>query len=297
VPPRSRTRPQICCWPQVGFDMTIDLHTHSSCSDGTESPTQILQRAADAGLNVVALTDHDTIAGWEEARASAAGLPVTLVCGLEVSARIEAGGVHVLGYGFDGCNERLQSLLARIREARQCRLIAMIHRLRDQGIELSPDDFALQADAGVPMGRPHLADALVSLGHAETRGEAIHRWLRRGSPGYVERWSPDPFEAVTCVSRAGGVAVLAHPWGPTSRIAVSRDFIAALTDAGLAGIEVDHPDHNPTNREALRRIGADLALVTTGGSDYHGAGKAHGIGSATTRREQFDRLMALVDSS
>lgn len=271
--------------------MLIDLHTHTSRSDGTDSPSELVARAAGAGLDVIAITDHDTTAGWDEALAAAADVGITVVPGLEISCRFEGVGVHLLGYRPRGDHPPLRDELERVLRGRKARLPATLQRLRGLGIDISAGDVRAVAANAAAMGRPHVADAMVALGAVRDREEAFDRYLSPGRPAYVARYAADLESMIGLVRDAGGVTVVAHPWGRGSRRVLTGDALARLTEAGLAGIEVDHNDHSPADRAELAAITGQLRLVRTGGSDYHGEGKVgHPLGCHTTEPEQYQAL-------
>jgi 3',5'-nucleoside bisphosphate phosphatase len=275
----------------------IDLHTHSSASDGTDTPGDLVREAAAAGLDVVALTDHDAMSGWAEAREVADEVGITLVPGLEISTRFGHRGVHLLGYLPDPTDPALVLELDRILEGRTARTPAIVAALRTHGIDLTEDDVRRESDGSVAAGRPHVADALVRLGVVRDRTEAFATLLSPGQPGYVNRYASALEEMIPLVAAAGGVAVVAHPWGRGSRSVLSAEALAGLKDLGLAGIEVDHQDHSDADRAELRAIAADLDLVVTGSSDHHGLGKVdHDLGVNTTDPEQYERLLSLADN-
>jgi 3',5'-nucleoside bisphosphate phosphatase len=275
-----------------------DLHTHSDRSDGTDSPADLVRLAARHGLDVVALTDHDTTAGWDEAGAAAEQVGLRLVRGLEVSCRFADRGVHLLAYEPDPEHPPLAAELERIREGRTARVPAMLERLRSLGVDIDESDLRRAAGHTTALGRPHVADALVSLGVVADRTEAFERYLNRRGPGYVRRYAADLEQVIGWVAEAGGLTVLAHPWTPRHDYrALDETGLSRLKDAGLAGIEVDHEDHDPATREALRAIADRLDLVVTGSSDYHGTGKVgHELGCNTTAPDQLDRLDRLLAS-
>ncbi len=277
--------------------MLIDLHTHSSRSDGTDRPAGLVARARAAGLDVVALTDHDTVSGWSEAQAAADAGGPRLVRGLEISCRFRSAGVHLLGYEPDPTNEPLRAELQRVVAGRNGRLPATIARLQRLGVDISVDDVRAVATDAAATGRPHVADALVALGVVSDREAAFDRYLAPGRPAYVDRYAADLVAMIGLVSAAGGVSVVAHPWGRGSRGALTPEAFEQLRGAGLVGVEVDHNDHDSSDRVALRAVAADLGLVTTGASDYHGTGKVgHPLGCNTTAPHQFDALMDRVGS-
>jgi 3',5'-nucleoside bisphosphate phosphatase len=273
----------------------IDLHTHSSASDGTDTPGELVREAAAAGLDVVALTDHDAMSGWDEAQQVAGEVGITLVPGLEISTRFHRRGVHLLGYLPDPTHPALVDELDRILEGRTARTPAIVAALREHGIDISEEDVRRESGGSVAAGRPHVADALVRHGVVVDRTEAFATLLSPGQPGYVDRYASALEDMIALVVAAGGVTVVAHPWGRGSRSVLDAEALAGLKDLGLAGIEVDHQDHGPADRAALRAIAHDLDLVVTGSSDHHGLGKVdHDLGVNTTDPEQYERLLSLA---
>lgn len=273
--------------------MRIDLHTHSSVSDGTQSPTELVRAAHASGLDVLGLTDHDTTASWDEAAAAAAEAGITLVRGLEVSTRYAGQGVHLLGYLPDPTHVPLVEALDRILAGRNSRVPAILRRLQDLGIDIDVDALHRVAGNAAAIGRPHVADALISLGVVESREEAFARFLSPGKPAYVDRYAAPLEEMIAIVSESGGVSVLAHPWGRHGHAVLDEAGLAHLRDLGLAGIEVDHNDHDSATREELRAIAKDLDLVVTGSSDHHGTGKADApLGCNLTAPAEYAELLA-----
>ncbi len=244
-----------------------------------------MEVAAAAGLTVVALTDHDTTSGWAEAGASVEGTGVALVRGTEISTRtaVPDGGisVHLLAYLHDPAHPDLVGELARTRQDRLTRARRMVDRLAED-FPVTWDDVVAQTHDGATVGRPHLADALVAAGVVADRDEAFATMLHAGAPYYVPHYAPDTADAVRAVLAAGGVPVMAHPRAGTRGRLVDEDTIAALADAGLAGVEVDHRDHDEADRVRLRELATELGLLVTGSSDYHGSGKLNRIGEHTT---------------
>ncbi len=277
--------------------MRIDLHTHSDRSDGTQSPTELVHRAAAAGLDVVALTDHDCFDGWEEAARAAADAEVALVPGIEISCRFAGETAHLLGYLPDPTHQPLLDELDRVLSGRHSRLPALLARLRELGIDIDLHDVRRVAGETTAVGRPHVADALVALGVVTDRDEAFARYLGPGRPAYVDRYAADLVEMIGLVTAAGGVSVLAHPWaGRGDASALDEAGFARLKGAGLAGLEVDHQDHDAASRAGLREIAERLDLVVTGSSDHHGAGKVgFELGCNTTAPAQLDRLLTLAE--
>jgi predicted metal-dependent phosphoesterase TrpH len=274
----------------------IDLHTHSNRSDGTESPADLVKRAHTEGLAVLGLTDHDTTEGWDEAADVAERTGVRLVRGIEVSCNFAGYGVHLLAYLPDPTYPPLARELQRILDGRNSRLPATLERLRAIGIDIDVDDVRRVAGETAAMGRPHVADALVALGVVTDRNEAFHTYLGPRGPGYVHRYAASLEDMIGIVGCAGGVSVLAHPWASRhNHSALDADGIAGLRAVGLSGLEVDHEDHDPATREALRGLARELDLVVTGSSDHHGLGKIdHDLGCNTTAPDQFERLLDLA---
>lgn len=271
--------------------MRIDLHTHSSHSDGTGTPTDVVREAAEAGLDVVALTDHDTASGWEEAHAAGLDHGVTVIPGVEVSCRSRGHSVHVLAYLVDPQGEEFRHELQRARDARTERLVKMADLLIRDGYLGSFEDVLQHVDERATWGRPHLADALVARGHYVSRDEAFTGVLSADSPYYVGHYAPDPVRAVEVIRTAGGVPVLAHPLAGSRGQVVGEAVIDAMAAAGLAGLEADHRDHTTADRARAKEIAARLGLLITGSSDYHGTGKPNRLGENTTTRRAFESIL------
>jgi hypothetical protein len=269
--------------------MRADLHVHSSASDGTDAPGEVMRRAALAGLDVVALTDHDTVAGHAQAR-EALPQALTLLPGMELSCRLDGHSLHLLAYLFDPGEPELAGQTRRLREDRELRARAMVRRLADLGVAVTWDQVAAIAGTGV-VGRPHIARALVASGAIAEAGQAFTRdWIGEGGRAYVERYALDPVRAIGMVRAAGGVTVLAHPRAGRGW-AVSDEQIAGLAAAGLAGVEVFHPDQLETERAGLLGLSRDLGLVATGGSDDHGRLTCHRIGCEVTSDDAYEILV------
>ena len=262
--------------------MRIDLHTHSTCSDGTEPPGQVVRAAAGVGLDVMALTDHDTAAGWAEADSAGREAGVAVVPGIEVSCRSRGASVHVLAYLVDPEVEDFRHELQLARDSRAERLRRMADLLIDDGHLDSYEQVLEHVPAGATLGRPHLADALVAAGRFPDRDAAFADVLSSRSRYYVGHYATEPVRAVEVITGAGGVAVLAHPFAAARGRVVGDDVIEAMTDAGLAGLEKDHRDHTPRDRARAAEVAARLGLLTTGSSDYHGSGKPNRLGENTT---------------
>ncbi|MBT2546158.1 PHP domain-containing protein [Streptomyces sp. ISL-44] len=269
--------------------MRIDLHTHSTASDGTDTPAELVRNAAGAGLDVVALTDHDTVGGYAQAIAALpAGL--TLVTGAELSCRLDGVGLHMLAYLFDPEEPELARERELVRDDRTPRAQAMVGKLRALGVDVTWEQVARIAGDG-SVGRPHIATALVELGVVPTVSDAFTPdWLADGGRAYAEKHELDPFDAIRLVKAAGGVTVFAHPAAVKRGECVPEAAIAELAAAGLDGIEVDHMDHDTDTRARLRGLAADLGLLTTGSSDYHGSRKTCRLGEYTTDPEIYGEI-------
>jgi 3',5'-nucleoside bisphosphate phosphatase len=269
--------------------MRADLHVHSSASDGTDPPAEVMRRAARAGLDVVALTDHDTVAGHLEARAAAG--PVTLLPGMELSCRLDNRSTHLLAYLFDPDQPGLAAELARIRDDRVLRARAMVDKLADLGVDISWDQVAAIAGQAV-VGRPHIARAMAASGAIASPREAFTPdWIADGGRAYADRYALDPARAIGLVGAAGGVAVLAHPRAGRDTW-VTDVQIARLAAAGLAGLEVFHPDQSDAERARLLALAHDLDLVATGGSDDHGSLTGYRLGCEITPAEAYRDLLS-----
>jgi predicted metal-dependent phosphoesterase TrpH len=270
--------------------LRADLHSHSTASDGTTSPADVMARAAAAGLDVIALTDHDTVAGHAQA---AAALPpgLTLLPGMELSCRLQGHSVHVLSYLFDPADPELAAQTARIRDSRVTRAREMVRRLADLGVPVTWEQVTDIAGGGV-IGRPHVARALAAAGAVATPADAFTpEWIGPGGPAYVARYALDPVAAVALVRAAGGVTVLAHARGDARGWAIPDDVIAELAAAGLTGLEINHPQHSEPVREQLRALAASLRLIPSGGSDDHGELTGFRIGTEIAPAGSYQRLI------
>jgi hypothetical protein len=273
----------------------IDLHTHTTCSDGTDSPFALVKKALAAGITTLAITDHDSTAGWGEA-ISAVQPQIALVLGAEISCLTSDGiSVHMLGLLFDGEDQAIQQLLADSRDTRIPRMRKMVELLQADGIEISLDDVYRAAPDGATIGRPHLADALVANGVVTSRDEAFLDLLNNGSKYYVTHAAPTPVDAIRAIRSAGGVAVIAHPFASRRGETLNASSFADLVEAGLNGIEVHHRDQNGDEQASLTAIARDLNLVITGASDYHGTGKLNGLAENVTHEEEWFRLESQAD--
>ncbi|WP_372697976.1 PHP domain-containing protein [Arthrobacter sp. JSM 101049] len=271
--------------------MLIDLHAHSNVSDGTETPAQLVGAAAAAGLDVVALTDHDQTSGWGEAAAAARRIGIGLVPGMEISCKAGRGlSVHLLSYLHDPTNE---DLLEEINKARDAR----IHRARRM-VELIAEDYPItwdlvgeQSAPGATLGRPHIADALVAAGVVSDRSEAFATVLTSHSRYYVGHYAVDPIRAVELVRAAGGVPVFAHPMAEMRGRVVAPAVFDDMIDAGLLGVEIAHRDNSVSGREFLGSLARRHGLIVTGSSDYHGVGKPNRLGENTTEPAMLERIL------
>ena len=272
--------------------MRIDLHSHSTASDGTEPPDEVVRRAGLAGLDVLALTDHDTLAGHVAARRA---LPpgLDLVTGMELSCRLDGRSVHMLAYGLGRAEgSELAAECAAIVAARLGRARRMVERLRELGVGITWPQVEALAAGGV-VGRPHVARAMVAAGAIDRPEQAFTpEWIGAGGRAYVSRYALDPVQAIGLIADAGGAAVLAHPGAVSRGWKIPGETISRLAGAGLAGLEVWHPDHDQDERSRLVALAARLDLVPTGGSDDHGSLTGHRLGQETCPPESYERLMA-----
>ncbi|MCP9206233.1 PHP domain-containing protein [Streptomyces sp. NEAU-Y11] len=270
--------------------MRIDLHTHSTASDGTDTPAELVRNAAAAGLDVIALTDHDTVGGHQEAiRALPEGL--TLVTGAELSCRLNGVSLHMLAYLFDPAEPEFARERELVRDDRVPRARTMVTKLRELGVPVTWEQVARIAGDGA-VGRPHVATALVELGVVDSVSDAFTpEWLADGGRAYAEKHELDPFEAIRLVKAAGGVTVFAHPLAVKRGQCVPESAIGELAAAGLDGIEVDHMDHDGPTRARLRGLAAEHGLLTTGSSDYHGSRKSCRLGEYTTDPEIYGEIV------
>ncbi|MCA0294992.1 MAG: PHP domain-containing protein [Actinobacteria bacterium] len=276
--------------------MRIDLHTHSSVSDGTDAPAELVAAAAAAGLDVVALSDHDTFDGLADAGEAGERLGVQVVRGIEVSAQYRGTSVHLLGYGCRADDPALLAELTRVRRGRGDRVPAMLANLAAAGMPVPGEVLARHVGTSPSVGRPHIADAMIELGYVADRREAFDRWLADDKPIFVGRYATPLAAGLDLITAAGGVAVIAHPWGRVSRHQLPASLLAQLAASGqLDGVEVDHQDHDRATRAELRALAARLGLLATGSSDYHGAGKDdHDLGCNTTTDEVLAEIAARV---
>ncbi|MVA76159.1 PHP domain-containing protein [Auraticoccus sp. F435] len=273
--------------------MIIDLHTHSSVSDGTDAPAALVAKAAREGLDVLALTDHDTFAGLAEAQQAAERHGVQLVPGIEMSTQHEGRSVHLLGYGARTDDPALTAELVRVRAGREDRLTPLLQRLAELGLPLSEEQVRVHVGASPSVGRPHVADAMVAAGYVANRAEAFDRYLADGGPAHVPRYATPLRKGIRLIRAAGGVTVVAHPWGRDREWLLPEPLWPELVEAGLDGIEVDHYDHGPEQRRRLRALAGRTGLLPTGSSDHHGLGKVdHELASNTTAPEVLAEIRA-----
>jgi predicted metal-dependent phosphoesterase TrpH len=267
-----------------------DLHMHSLRSDGTLSPEALMQLAATNGLQVVALTDHDTTAGWGAAREAASEAGIHIVPGVELSVTVDGAEVHLLGYGFDPNNPSLQRHLRAFMKARSERARAMVRQLQAEGIGIAMEDVHAESREAQALGRPHVAAALVARGAVETVDEAFQRYIGEGGPAFVPKPSVPAHDVMSLLHDAGGIGVLAHPGNWTPMLRIRR-----LLDAGLDGIEVIHPSHKPYLQTYYSDLAQRHELLATGGSDFHGrSGDDERIGRVGLSEPQWERVRAAL---
>ena len=292
--------------------MRVDLHTHSTASDGTDAPADLPRLAKAAGLGAFALTDHDTTAGLAAAAAAAKKAGITFVPGIELSivadpfaqaspladdGPTDMGSIHLLGYHIRSDSEALSIIESKLRRARETRNPQIIDKLAELGVRIDYQDVLKLAQAGDEnnasdhaVGRPHIAQLLVQRGYVKSMHDAFAQYLGQGAAAYVPRELPTADKAIAAIHAAGGVAVLAHP----VHLGLSADdlehHVARLADLGLDGIETHHPDHEPANTKQLTALAERFDLITTGGSDYHGSRKAIALGSVVAPEKALQKL-------
>ena len=277
--------------------MLIDLHTHTNASDGTDTPSQLIDKAINRGIDVIALTDHDTTRGWDEATTTLLNHPsnssMQLVLGSEISCQDANGiSIHMLGLLFDSTYKPLIDELEKTRENRLSRMEKIVARLNEAGIEITIEEVHAQRKDDATLGRPHLADALVARGHVASREEAFAALLHNKSKYYINHYSPSPVDAIRLIKEAGGVSVIAHPLASQRGRTISMELFDELIAAGLDGIEVDHRDHSELEKSELLRLAIAKNLIITGSSDYHGTGKLNQLAEYTTHPQQWEALEA-----
>jgi len=272
-------------------ERAIDLHTHSSVSDGTETPTQLVRAAVASDLAAVAITDHDSTAGWQEAFAAAAGTGLTVIPGMELSTNYGPASVHMLAYLFDPSNGDIISETARIRDGRLHRAERIVEKIAAD-YDLTWDDVLAQSVDGGTLGRPHIADALVAKGHVANRSAAFESILHWRGGYYEKYYAPSPLEGVRMIVAAGGVPVLAHPATHGKYRTMDDAVIKQLVDEGLFGLEVYHRDNTDDGKRWLLKLAAKFGLAVTGSSDYHGLGKPNRLAENTTAPSVLENLIA-----
>ena len=267
----------------------IDLHLHSNVSDGTGSPTDVVREAHAAGIRTMALTDHDTADGWDEAREECLRLGMTFVPGMEFSARCEQGSIHILAYLVDPNFAPLAEELDKLQNDRENRLRQMTENV-GADYDITWDHVMEQvAASGKSLGRPHLADALVAQGIIGERGEAFDGILSKNGPYYVSQYALGPIDAVKLIRAAGGVPVMAHP--TTKGRVAPMEYIDRLIEAGLGGYEIEHRENMEPGKTILRELCVERGLIITGSSDYHGTGKPNQPGENTTEPEMLAKII------
>lgn len=269
----------------------IDLHTHSSVSDGTETPTELVEAAVAAGLGTVAITDHDSTAGWREAFAAVSGTGLTVIPGMELSTNYGPASVHMLAYLFDPANATVVAETARIRDGRMHRAERIVERIAAD-YDITWADVLAQSVDGGTLGRPHIADALVAKGLVSDRSAAFESILHWQSGYYEKYYAPSPLEGVRMIVAAGGVPVLAHPATRGRYRVIEEHAIAELVAAGLFGLEIHHRDNTEDGKVRLYELAAKYDLVVTGSSDYHGEGKPNRLAENTTEPDVLAKIIA-----
>ena len=277
-------------------ERAIDLHTHSSVSDGTETPTQLIRAAVAAGLDTVAITDHDSTAGWQEAFAAAQGTGLTVIPGMELSTNYGPASVHMLAYLFDPLDAGVVSVTARIRDGRLHRAERIVDKIAAD-YDLTWDDVLAESSDGTTLGRPHIADALVRKGHVPSRSAAFESILHWRGGYYEKYYAPSPLEGVRMIVAAGGVPVLAHPATYGKYRPMDDRVIRELTDEGLFGLELHHRDNTEEGKSRLAVLARKFGLEITGSSDYHGEGKPNRLAENTTHPEVLDKMIARATGS
>ncbi|MDP9094152.1 MAG: PHP domain-containing protein [Actinomycetota bacterium] len=276
--------------------MRIDLHCHTSASDGTDTPAELMRNAVVAGLDVVAITDHDTTAGWNEAL-EARPPELTVVTGAEFSCfHLDAEGrrisLHVLGYLFDPEEAGLRAERERLQQSRRARARQIVERLVADAYPITWAQVSALAGGG-SVGRPHIGRALVASSVVPDVSSAFRELLSGRGKYYVAKRDTPVLDAITMIRAAGGLPVFAHPFARRRGPVVGDDVVAAMTEAGLVGLEVEHPDQDPADRAHAEALAHEFGLIVTGSSDYHGANKPVRLGAGLTTAEAYDQLLAL----
>ena len=271
----------------------IDLHTHTTASDGTDKPFEMLENARKAGLTVVAMTDHDSIEGWREVRSKRDQIPagLTIVPGAEVSTRTQLGmSLHIVGLLFDAKNVQLAKLLSDTRDDRIPRMEKMIEKLQAAGYQVTMQDVEEVKPVGATLGRPHLADALIKNGIVASRDEAFAELLHNNSQFYVSHWAPSPVEAIRAIAAAGGVSILAHPFAEKRGAVLTFGEVTELAAAGLNGIERNKRDQDEAAHSKIDQLSSEHNLIKVGSSDYHGSARANQLGEEQTPLDLWENL-------
>ncbi|MEE8319607.1 MAG: PHP domain-containing protein [bacterium] len=272
----------------------VDLHTHSTASDGTLEPAELVRKAMDCGVKALSLTDHDTLSGLKEAAAQASELDMKFIPGIEISADFSPGTMHMLGYYVDADDSVLKQKLSWLREGRDRRNTLILQMLEKQGYPVEMRELEVYAK-GESVGRPHIARAMVAKGYVGNEEEAFNRFLAKGGPAYANKERMNPTRAMELVIGAGGLPVLAHPQTLDLNSTELADLLAELKEAGLAGVETYYFSHSEEEMFLYKHIADDLDLIVTGGTDYHGPGfkgieLGRGLGGMMVPDEVVDRL-------
>jgi predicted metal-dependent phosphoesterase TrpH len=270
----------------------LDLHLHSTFSDGSDTPEELVALGARAGLQGMALTDHDNVRGAGAFLQACRTHRITGLTGVEISAEVPAGTLHILGFGVDPSHAELQRKLARVLDGRAERNAQILQRLQGLGFDLSWAEVTAQAGEDV-VGRPHFALALQQRGYVASTQAAFEKFLGKGKPAYVNRYRLAPAEGIRLIRAAGGLPVMAHPFSWVADDAALEAALTELIAYGLGGIEAYYPEYAPERQVAYLRLARKLGLVMTGGTDYHGAAKPNvAIGTAQGRFRVPDELLA-----
>jgi predicted metal-dependent phosphoesterase TrpH len=270
----------------------VDLHIHTTASDGVLTPARVVQAAIDEGLSAIAITDHDTVEGIPQALMAAQGADLEVIPGVELSAEQDSSEVHILGYYIDHQSSALQERLEVLRRARRERARNMVRKLERMGLPISWERVQEIAGDSSAFGRPHVARALHERGYVGSVNDAFHRYIGLDGPAYVARYKLSPTQAMELIRAAGGLPVLAHPWR-------QREMVAGLAGLGLVGLEAYCPGYSPEASGELVRLGEKYNLIATGGTDFHGYGEngVRPLGAVPVPMESLERLRALADRS
>ena len=272
--------------------MRIDLHSHTTISDGIDTPEELIGLAKSVGISALAITDHDSVLGWMSLRDLSSSGELMVIPGAEISTRTESGmSVHILGYLFDPENEVLRKYMELTRDDRVPRIKRMIKLLNEADIPVTFDDVVSKSGSNSTIGRPHLADALIGLGIVTSREEAFAHYLHNESPFYVGHFAPTPEQAIAAIAESGGVSILAHGLAGSRGEVLTLDQIEELISCGLNGVEVYHRDHDQSARESLRELAERLDAFATGSSDYHGAQYGQMLGMEVTAPEVLESIL------